>query len=178
MKNVSWQPVGLCVAAFFLHGCGSDDADSSFTVTPSNLERIQLSVLNEPTGIISASSVLPIGSHLQYQATAIYNDGSPQQDVTDSVLWNSESSEVAGIDSHGIVTAQAEGDTRISASLNGVTSSTLPLHTSSATLTSLSIEGKSVALIDLPVELKAIAVYPNGMRKMLTLHRICCFYSH
>ncbi|ALR95741.1 Ig-like domain-containing protein [Vibrio alginolyticus] len=157
------KPFGLCVFAFFLNGCNGDNTETNSNVNLTNLKSLQLSVVNEPIGVISASTVLPVGSNLQYQAIAIYNDGSPQKDVTNMVTWHSDAVDTVAIDSSGVVTAKAEGDTYISATLDGVSSNTLPLHTSSAALTSLRIEGKSVAIIDSPIELKAIAVYSNNI---------------
>lgn len=61
-----------------------------------------------PSGVSPGSIVK--GKTQQYVATAVYTDGSPDQDVTKGVTWSSDSPSVATVSSDGIVAAVGTSD--------------------------------------------------------------------
>ncbi|CAL7964406.1 exported hypothetical protein [Gammaproteobacteria bacterium] len=83
------------------------------------------------------------GAAQQFTATGTYTDGS-QQDITNSVTWNSSNTSVATINGSGLLTALTAGTTNVTASLFGetspiqtltITDSLLPVISSSSTAT-------------------------------------------
>ena len=86
-----------------------------------------------------------------YTATATYSNGTTA-DVTSFVTWNSSSTSTATISnaadaSVGRVTGVAAGSTNITATLNGVTSNTVPFTVTGAALTSISINAPATSVI-------------------------------
>jgi trimeric autotransporter adhesin len=84
---------------------------------------------------------LPTGATTQFTATGTYSDNSTQI-LTDQVTWGSSVSSVATVSntpgSHGLATVNGPGSTTISASLDGISGSTM-LTTTSAALQSITI---------------------------------------
>jgi hypothetical protein len=104
----------------------------------------------------------------QYIATATYANGSTS-DITSQVTWDSSSTQVATISSTGLVTALANGDTNITASLDGITSLSVDLTVHS--LSSISLVTWNGVGIPLPFnnqpigstwQLKANGTYSDG----------------
>lgn len=67
-----------------------------------------------------------VGSTQQFTATGNYSDGSTT-DISSKVTWTSSDTTVATIDSNGVATGIAVGNTNITASLSGVTSPAVTL---------------------------------------------------
>ena len=126
----------LIIPVLFLMGCSNDDGSSSVT-----LEKIQV----EPF-----QATLDVGTSQQYTATAIYTNGD-KKDVSDTVTWSSSEPTVASIDEGGVVRAESEGATVISALGNG-TNGTAQLQ----------IEDKTVSTIE---------VYPSEAASIFTITR-------
>ena len=74
--------------------------------------------------VTPANGALPLGQSVQFDAVGTYTDNSTQ-DLTSSVAWSSGSPLVATINSTGLASGVGTGNSIISASLNGVTSSTM-----------------------------------------------------
>ena len=64
-----------------------------------------------------------IGATQQFKATGYFSDGSTQ-DMTNSVIWNSSSTNVAVISSNGLATVQGPGSATISAIVGATTNMT------------------------------------------------------
>lgn len=88
--------------------------------------------------VIPPTASLPKGAKLQFQAIATFSDNS-SQDVTNQVNWNSSDISVATIDLNGEATAFSEGGTDISANFLGVTSNTVLLVVTNATVSSIQV---------------------------------------
>jgi uncharacterized protein YjdB len=65
---------------------------------------------------------LAVGSTQQFTAIGTYSDGS-NQDVTFKATWSSSDTSIATVSTYGLITAVAAGNTDITASLSGTTSS-------------------------------------------------------
>lgn len=97
-----------------LVGCGGGGGDkpdppatlSSIAVTP------------------GAPSVQLITATLQFTATGTYSDGTTRN-ISSTVTWGSSAGAVATINSSGLATSTGGGTTTISASLSGVSGSTV-----------------------------------------------------
>ena len=100
----------------------------SVTVTAATLESIAVTPPNPSTAK---------GSTVQFTATGTYSD-STTQDLTSQVTWASDTATVASISNAGLATAVDVGSTSISATLSGVTGSTL-LTVTAATLQSIAV---------------------------------------
>lgn len=88
--------------------------------------------------VIPPTASLPKGAKLQFQAIATFSDNS-SQDVTNQVNWNSSDISVATIDLNGEATAFSEGGSDISANFLGVTSNTVLLVVTNATVSSIQV---------------------------------------
>ncbi len=93
----------------------------------------------EPCVDCSYQLTVLLGDQLQFHATAFYDTGD-WEDVTSLVTWRSSAAGVASIDSGGLATAAAAGDSTIDAVLGEVQSNAVALHVvSEATLLNLYI---------------------------------------
>jgi trimeric autotransporter adhesin len=101
---------------------------TSVTVTAPSLVSISVT----PVGL-----TLGIGISQQYVATATYSDGS-SADLSSGVTWSSSSTSVATVNSSGLVTTVAAGQTTITASVTGL-SDTSTLTVVAAHLTSIAV---------------------------------------
>lgn len=92
---------------------GGTSAGSNFTISAS-----LVSIVVSPSG-----ASIPQGGARQFAATGTFADGT-YQDVTASVVWGSSAPAVASINTAGLATGVAVGDTRISAASGAVSGST------------------------------------------------------
>ncbi len=164
--------IGMFLVASHLTGCHSEGAfsNSGHTEQPdySNVEYLQITEVNPPTGLLRAATQIPVGAQLQYQATVYYNDGTPSEDVSNNVEWHSENTTVASIRDNGIATANTSGETLFHAELGKIESNDLPLTVSDAGMVSLHIRGRDVTLVGLPVSLIATATYSDNSSQDVT----------
>jgi len=72
-----------------------------------------------------------VGTTQQFTATRTYSDGSTV-DITSKVTWASDTTTAAAIASLGLVTGVAPGNTNITATMSGITSSAISLRVVSA----------------------------------------------
>jgi len=122
------------------------------------LETISLSPLNQ--------NIL-IDTKLQFTALGYYSDKSVQ-DITNDVVWLSETPSVALIsnelESIGVAHALSEGITTIAASKNGISAqTTLSVHPAAVTIVELLIEPKESSVVaGLSVEYTTSVLLSNG----------------
>jgi hypothetical protein len=132
------------------------------TVTAATLVSIQVTPTNPST---------TKGATLQFTATGIYTDNSTQ-DLTTQASWASSLTTVATISnatgSQGLATAQAVGQTTISATFGGTTGSTI-LTVKPATLTSLQVTPTTPsAAKGTTVQFTAIATFSDNSTQDVT----------
>lgn len=133
-------------------------ASVPLSVTAASLAVITI----EPAEVSLAS-----GDRLHLQAVGGFTDGSTQPLGT-AVRWESAQAAVVSIDESGELLALQSGETRISASLGGVTGS-IPVRVSAATLTGLEITPASPRLASgSTLRVDAVAVYSDGSRRDVT----------
>jgi len=89
---------------------GGISGSTSLTVSAPSLVSISVT----PVGL-----TLGIGINQQYVATATYSDGT-SADLTSGVTWTSSSPSVATVNSSGVATTVAAGQTTITASISGL----------------------------------------------------------
>ncbi len=94
--------------------------------TPANLTEIRCRDISDSASIITNAS-LYAGQNMQIQATGYYSDGS-SADLTAKVAWSYSSANVISIDSTGLLLATAVGQTTVSASYQGVNSSSATVN--------------------------------------------------
>lgn len=85
-----------------------------------------------------ANSILTVGGAKQFSATATYSNG-VTQNISSQARWVSTDTSVAAVNSGGLSSGLAVGTTQISASLGGVTGSTLLTVTTTMTETTTSV---------------------------------------
>ena len=138
-----------------LAGCPSDGIKDPVLVT------IEL----EP-----ASARIASGETVQFSATGTYDDQS-QRDISASVAWSSSSEAVATLGSNGIATAVGEGQTLITASLNGVVSlaATLEVVSAANRIVSIAVDPSQVNLqIGAAQPLTATGTFLDGQTRDVT----------
>jgi phospholipase C len=96
-------------------GYGSITSTAVFTVSAPYVTSITISPSNPS---------VPLGSEQQFTATLNYNNGGTN-DGTALVRWSSSASSVAAVNSSGLATTSATGNTTITSTLGSVNSSTL-----------------------------------------------------
>jgi hypothetical protein len=108
-----FRQVVTSLVVLALAGCGGgkDEPDPPATLT---------SIAVTP----SAPSAQTLSNTLQFTATGTYSDGSTSN-ITASVTWGSSSTAVATINASGLATSAGGGSTTITATLSGVTGSTV-----------------------------------------------------
>lgn len=114
---------------------------------------------------ISGPSTLDVGSTADYTAIGTYNNGLTQ-DITNSVVWNSSSTNIAsignGVNNKGVAYAQANGTTTISASLGGVNSNTISLQVGSTQVAQTTNHNVGSYTVSLPDGLSTTPQQPSG----------------
>ncbi|HTR23664.1 MAG TPA: Ig-like domain-containing protein [Terriglobales bacterium] len=133
---------------------------ASITLTVSNATLVSISVT--PVG----RTIAP-GTKLSFGATGTFSD-STTQNITRDATWASDNTAVATVGSVSLVTGVAPGTANISATLDGVTGSTL-LTVSSATLVSISVTPTSAVLAPAStLGLTATGTYSDGTTQTIT----------
>ncbi|WP_349919898.1 beta strand repeat-containing protein [Aeromonas veronii] len=147
---------------------GNGIGQASITATLGSVSRsVSLTITNAiatSLQIIPPTASLPAGTKLQFQAIASFSDNS-SQDVSDQVSWISSDNSVAVIDQYGEATAVSTGGTNISALFQGVSSNTVLLVVTNATVSSVQVvldSGSGTLAKGSSVQFKAQAVLSDG----------------
>lgn len=133
-------------------------ASTGLTVTAPTI----VSIAVTPVGL-----TLGIGINQQYVATATYSDGS-SVDLSGGVTWTSSSSSVASINSSGVATTVAAGQTTITATV-GSLSDTANLTVVAAHLASISVTPATQAMaVGTTQQFVAVGSFDDGSTQLLT----------
>ena len=129
--------------SFLLLGCSGGSEDSTPETSPS-LERIH--IVASPISTRGSSSLILVKGNTQpFIATGHYDDGSVK-DLTSETSWHSSDSRIATMSSPGALTAIDTGTTTVTASHDGITSNTVQVTVTDATLTAIQVTPPSVSL--------------------------------
>jgi len=116
----------------------------------------------ESLSVVSATNAYTasVGSLLQFNAFAHYNDGT-SSNVTSSAVWRSTAAAIAGISNSGLLTPLAVGSSEVQATYSGMTGSANVSVTD--TLLSLSISPNANAVnVGSSLQLTAMGTYQDG----------------
>ena len=110
----------------------------------------------------------------QFMALGIYTDGSIKN-ISSQVTWNSSNTAIATISFIGLISALADGTTKITASLSGITSLAVVLTVNSLSSVSV-VTGNSVGVpmpfnkqaVGFTYQLKATGTYSDGSAADIT----------
>jgi len=128
--------------------------------------RLQAATL-QSIAVTPANPSLPIGLTQQFTATGTFSDSSTQ-DLTALVTWASATPSKATIDSSGLATAIAAGTSTISATLGGVTGSTV-LTVTAVVLQSIAVTPPNPSLpIGLTQQFTATGTFSDTSTQDLT----------
>jgi uncharacterized protein YjdB len=118
--------------------------------------------------MVSAGQLsLPLGESEQFIATGSYSDGSAQ-DLTQSAMWSSSASTIAGVSAGGSVAAKATGAATISATAGAITGAA-NVTVAAAVVTSLSITPATLSVVlQGSRQLQATATFSDGTTKNMT----------
>lgn len=143
LTSVNWSSSSSSVASITATGLATAVGTGTATITATSGSVSGAAALTVSAASVTAITVAPANSNMpasttkQFTATATFSDGS-SQDVTASVLWGSSNPAAAAINSQGLVSSLAAGNTTISAVLGSVTGST-NLTVTSVTLVGIAI---------------------------------------
>lgn len=145
--------LGMILSSLLLVSCGGGGSSNAINGgSQTTLSSISVS---------PASVTLNTGQTQQLTATGKYSDGSTR-DVTATVTWTSSNTSVAKVSAGGLVTSLAAGQTAISATLSGISSSEAVAVNPKA-LTTISVSPSSA---DFPIgasqQYSAVGTYTDG----------------
>lgn len=141
--SVTWDTSNHSVATIDTTGLGigTGAGTAQISATLSGVTGItNITVTNATLISISvqpSNANLPIGVNAQYTAYGMFSDGSTV-DITHQVTWDSSHTDIATINTTGLVTGSSPGTTQVSASLTSVTGIT-SLTVTDAILVSIAI---------------------------------------
>ncbi|MGY3942052.1 beta strand repeat-containing protein [Aeromonas tecta] len=168
--QAQWSSSNPVIASVDSQGkvTGAGIGQASITATLGSVSRsVSITITNAiatSLQVIPPTASLPVGGKLQFQAVATFSDNS-SQDVTSQVSWNSSDINVATIDLDGEATAVNTGGANISAVFHGVSSNTVLLVVTNATVSSVQIvlnSGNGTLAKGSSVQFKAQAVLSDG----------------
>lgn len=168
--QAQWNSSNPVIASVDSQGkvTGNGIGQASITATLGSVSRsVSITITNAiatSLQVIPPTASLPVGGKLQFQAVATFSDNS-SQDVTSQVSWNSSDINVATIDLDGEATAVNTGGANISAVFHGVSSNTVLLVVTNATVSSVQIvlnSGNGTLAKGSSVQFKAQAVLSDG----------------
>jgi streptogramin lyase len=114
---------------------GTISGSSTLTVAPAALLSIAVTPQNPS---------IALGTNQPFTATGTFTDGS-SQNLTRSVVWNSNDTTVVSINSSGVATGVGAGNASVTAALSGISGSTQILVTP-ATLVTISVTPTSASI--------------------------------
>lgn len=155
----SKQPGAVVITATMM---GVAPATATVTVTAATLSRID---------VTPGRPVLPIGAYVELSASGVYSDLTTQY-LRYAVSWTSSDPSVATVGNtyqdKGVTFAHRAGTTTITATYNGVSSSTV-LTVTSATLTQLQVTPFAPRLpVGFDTQLRATGLYSDNTTRDLT----------
>ncbi|MGY3902533.1 beta strand repeat-containing protein [Aeromonas lusitana] len=168
--QAQWSSSNPVIASVDSQGkvTGNGIGQASITATLGSVSRsVSITITNAiatSLQVIPPTASLPVGTKLQFQAVATFSDNS-SQDVTSQVSWNSSDVSVATIGLDGEATAVNTGGANISALFHGVSSNTVLLVVTNATVSSVQIvlnSGNGTLAKGSSVQFKAQAVLSDG----------------
>jgi len=131
----------------------------ALTVTAATLQAITIS---------SPKTSMAKGTSVQFTATGTFSDGSTQN-LTNTATWASSSQTSVNINSTGLATGAAIGLSNITATQNGISSNSIALTVTAATLQSITISaGSSSIAKSTSVQFTATGTFSDGSTQNLT----------
>lgn len=116
----SLKSFALLILAVLLSSCSSDSHDHGPQAESSTGPRDVLSSIAVKPG----NSSIGMQQTMQFTAVGIYGNGS-SENLTGSVIWSTSDESIVSIGETGLATAHAEGEATITATMDGVSGSTL-----------------------------------------------------
>lgn len=173
---VSWNSDNTAAATVGLHsGLVSGIAAGTANITaayngvtspPLNLSVNAVSVQSLTVTPISAT--MPVGVTQPFSATAVFADGT-SQNISANATWKSQNTLVATLNAFGVASSLAQGNTSITASFGGVTSSPAQLTVDNSTLSTISVAPPSTVLpVGKTINFNAYGTYTDGLTFVIT----------
>ena len=127
---VTWAAVTPSTVAVDQAGLATALAAGAATVTATYSQNLPAPVVGTIFGtavaatiqqlIVEGANEAPLGVTIPLQALATYNNNAPPVSVTTQATWSSSNPSVATVDSQGVVSSVAAGDTVITATFSGL----------------------------------------------------------
>ena len=115
-----------------------------------------------------ASPSIAVGTTQQFTATGLFSDNSTEN-ITNQVTWASATPSVATISTTGLATALATGTSSITASLSGITGSTMLTVTPPLSLQSITVTPANPSIaVGTTEQFTAIGTFSDNSTEILT----------
>ncbi len=170
--SVTWMSTNTAAATITAGGLSTGVAPGSTTITA------KLGAISESTGlsvtpvlvsiaVAPANGSIPVGGILAFTATGTYSDSSTNN-LTTSVTWSSTNPAVATINSSGLGTGAAPGNTSIRATSGAISGST-GLTVSTVALVSIAITPANTVIVNgATLQFTATGTYSDSSTQNLT----------
>ena len=146
-------------ATFTANVNGHTATTGTVTVTPATLVSIAVSP-NSPS--------LAKGGSQQFSAIGTFSDGTTQ-DITAQAVWTSSNPQVLTINQYGLASSDGTGSATITATLNGVSTTTANVNVTPATLTGLTLSPTSAQIAKgTTQQFTATGTYTDGTTQNLS----------
>lgn len=159
-SSVTWTSSQTAIARIDAGGTATAIASGSTTITATDGGIAGSTTLTVTSahlmsiGVTPAAPSIALGTAQDFKATGVYSDNSVH-DLTNSVSWRSVTPAIASISSAGLATALRVGTTIITGTLGAVTSSSVTLRVTGATVASV-------------IVMPATATIANGTQQLFT----------
>ncbi len=150
-------------------GLGPTQISATLDGTTASTQTVQVTPAALVTISITPSTAnLAKGTTQQFNAIGTFSDGSTQ-DLTSSVSWSSNDTDVLSIDANGLATGLGTGSAQISASSMQITSSLPAVQVTPATLVSIALSPNAASIaLGTTVQFTATGTFSDGSTQMLS----------
>jgi hypothetical protein len=172
-SQVTWASATASVATISTAGLatGMSGGASTISATFNGITGSTVLTVTAPTlvsiAVTPGNPSVANGLTLQFTATGTYTDNS-QQNLTSQVTWTSSNQSTAAVSTSGLAITMSVGTSTISATLNGITGSTL-LTVTTAALQSIAVTPANLSIAKgVGVQYTATGNYTDSSRQTLT----------
>lgn len=171
--SVVWTSSDTAIASFVANVASAKKAGQvTISATSGTVSTATLLTVTPPTlvslAVTPADRSIAKGLTASMIATGTYTDGSTSN-LTSSVTWSSSNTVAVSISSGGSITANAEGDSTLTATAGAISGSTT-IQVVPAAVISISVTPQSPTIaLGLTVQLTATATFTDGVRDITAL---------
>ena len=130
----------------------------SLTSTPASLKVTNANLVS--VAVTPANSSVPLSRSQQFAATGSFDDGT-KQDIANTATWSSSNVSVARVTSAGLVQGRGLGNAEISATMGGVSDTTVA-NVDASSVARIAVIPASKVASNTKIQLQAMAIFNDG----------------